>query len=79
MGLDVWRLLEVVIAVGAIMIPLWVSDRRERHKQHKENSEKLEMLLDEQEERPAHAHVETSGNLTAEGIRYKPRRANGRV
>jgi hypothetical protein len=72
-GFDVWHMIETAVGVAAIFIPLWWSNRSQNTKQHKENSERLEMLINENEERPSHKHPELNGPLTAEKIIYSPK------
>lgn len=75
------RLVENFIAVAAIFVPLWYVNREQQKRQHRQNSDKLDTLLDEQAERPSHLHMDAhpddprrSGPLTADQVRYRPKR-----
>lgn len=84
-------LLTAVSAGVVVLVALWTfrrEDRKERreirektaleeNRKHEENARKLDFLVGEQEERPNHSHMETTGPLTAEGIRYNPRLHHG--
>ena len=85
---------ETLSILAAILIAQWGfrrQDKKERQEirekaekeraaQHKENQDKMDMLIQEQEERPAHEHVENqlgaapSTPLTVRGLRYGRRK-----
>lgn len=70
--IDIARFFEMLVAVGAIFIPLWWSNRNQNRKQHIQNLRRFDYLINEAAERPHHSHQENSGPLTKEGIHYSP-------
>lgn len=71
---DVSRFIEMVISVAVVFIPLWFSNRKDNKTKHEQNIKRFDYLINEAIERPHHSHEEKSGNLTASGIRFGPRK-----
>ena len=68
-----------LVETGAILVPLWIYMRRngkaakgERERLHQENQRKLDDIISERQWLRPHEHTETAGNLTVEGIRFRP-------
>lgn len=74
---DLWRFLEMLVAVGAIFVPLWWASRQQNKRQHTQNIRRFDYLINEAAERPHHQHLERQGPLCAENIRYSPRKFEG--